>query len=79
MAQKVISKAALLAWMNGQLHKNKDYKDCEFTSVTKLVGVDDIGCNWTNPNLRGHGIPVAVCQEAAAVIVERARQSFNIE
>jgi metal-dependent amidase/aminoacylase/carboxypeptidase family protein len=79
MPRKSISQADLLAWMNRELHRNAEYKDCEFTSVTRLAEVDDVGCNWTNPNLRGHGMPVAVCQDAAAAVAERARQSFNIE
>jgi hypothetical protein len=79
MARRVVRQAELLAWMNRELHKNEDYRDCEFTSVTRLAELDDVGCNWTSPNLQGHGMLVAVCQEAAAAIAERARQSFNIE
>lgn len=78
MQRKVIPEAELLAWMNQQLHQNSDYKDCQFTSVTRLAESDEIGCNWTNPNLRCSGTPAAVCQAGGAVIVERARQSFNV-
>lgn len=79
MTRRVVREAELLAWMNRELHKNEDYKDCEFTSVTRLAGVDEIGCNWSSPNVRGHGMPATVCQQAAAPIAERARQIFNIE
>ena len=78
MIRKVIADSELLAWMNRQLHQDTDFTDCQFTSVTRLVEYDNIGCNWTNPNLRCSGIPVAVCQAAAAEIAERARQLFNV-
>jgi len=79
MARRVVREVELLDWMNRELHKDEDYRDCEFTSVTRLAELDDVGCNWSSPNLRAHGMPVAACQEAAAAISERARQSFNIE
>lgn len=43
MPRKLISEAELLAWMNRQLHRNLDYKDCRFTSVLRLAETDDIG------------------------------------
>lgn len=78
MQRKVIPETELLAWMNQQLHHDPDYKDCQFTSVTRLAGSDEIGCNWTSPNLRCSGTPAAVCQAAGAAIAEQARQSFNV-
>lgn len=78
MQRKVIPEAELLAWMNRELNQNTDYKDCQFTSVTRLAQHDDVGCNWTSPNLRRSGAPVAVCQAIAAEIAEHARQSFNV-
>lgn len=79
MTRKAVPEAELLTWINRELHKNEDYKDCEVTSVTRLVGVDEIGCNWSNPNIQGHGMPAAVCLQAAALVIERARQIFNVE
>ncbi len=78
MQRKVVPEVELLAWMNRELHQNIDYKDCQFTSVTRLAQHDDVGCNWTSPNLRCSGAPAAICQATAAEITERARQSFNI-
>lgn len=78
MTRKVVTEAELLAWINRELHKNEDYKDCEVTSVTRLVGVDEIGCNWSNPNFQWHGMPGAVRLQAAVPVIERAREIFNI-
>jgi hypothetical protein len=78
MPRQVLAEAELLEWMNRELHGSEDYRDCEFTSITRLAGIDETGCNWSSANLQGHGIPVAVCQEAAGPIVQRAKQLFNV-
>ena len=78
MNRKIISYDELLLWMNDELHKHEDFKDCELTSVTQCEE-DEIGCNWTNPNLTGHGVPVDVCNQKAFEIAEQARQLFNVK
>lgn len=78
MERKVITETELIEWMNNELHKEEDFKDCKFTSVLRLAE-DDIGCNWSTPNLRCSGIPAIMCQERAAQIAAKAREMFNIK
>lgn len=79
MERKVITETELIEWMNNELHKGEDFKDCKFTSVLKLADEDEIGCNWSDPNIRCSGTTATVCQERAAQIFSKAREMFSIE
>jgi len=79
MERKTVSKAELLKWLNSELHKDGDFKECRFTSIAELDELDEIGCNWDNANLSCSGISVSVCHTAASRITEAARKMFNVE
>lgn len=75
-----MSDAELIQWMNAELRKEPDYADCHFDAPIHRLKVNDAdGCNWSAPTLRGSGIPVAVCKERAAEVLERARRMFNVK
>jgi hypothetical protein len=79
MERKVITEAELIEWMNNELHKVEDFKDCKFTSVLRLADKDEIGCNWSDPNIRCGGTDNLICEESAKKIVSKAREIFSIE
>jgi hypothetical protein len=79
MERKVISETELIEWMNRELHKVEDYKGCKFTSVHRLEDEDDVGCNWSDPNVRCSGTTATVCEERAKRIFSKAREMFNVE
>lgn len=79
MERQVITEIELIEWMNSELHKEDDFKDCKFTSVLRLADDDEIGCNWSDPNIRCSGITEPICQEKAAQIFSKAREMFSIK
>jgi hypothetical protein len=79
MSRTVVSEAALIEWMNSRLQQHEECKDCSFTSVLRLAGKDEVGCNWSSPNLRCSGVPALVCRPAANHVAVQARELFNLE
>ncbi len=77
MARKIISKEELIKWMNQKLHAEEDFENCRFTSVYKLVDMDDSGCNWDLDKMRCSGIPFEACKSSANVVVRKAKALFN--
>jgi len=56
-----------------------DYKDCQFSGITKLQKPDESGCNWSEPKIRCSGIPRAVCKAAATIVIKDFQAEYNIE
>ncbi len=79
MPKTMVTPEELLRWMNYRLARLEACKGCVFTSVTRLKGEDQDGCNWDPPHLRCSGTPVSVCQPAAKEVVQKARTQFNLE
>ena len=79
MARAIVSQEELLKWLNAELAKHDECDDCRFTSVTRLRGTDADGCNWSSPNLRCSGRPVAPCDAIAKELVAQAQARFNLK
>lgn len=79
MARTVVSESDLLQWINVELKKCAECTDCTVTSILRLDGVDEVGCNWSSPNLHCSGRPVSGCIERASEVTARARLLFNVE
>ena len=47
------------------------------TSIARLRGTDETGCNWSHANLQCSGQPAAVCRPAADRVVSVAREKYN--
>ena len=79
MSRTVVSKKALIEWMNSRLQQYDECKDCRFTSVLWLADKDEDGCNWSPSNLRCSGVPADVCKPTANHVAAQARELFNLE
>lgn len=79
MNRTEFSEVDLLAWLNTELEKNDDHNSCVFTSISRLIGKDEIGCNWANANIRCSGTRAAAVQRDATKIVDKARNLFDLK
>jgi hypothetical protein len=79
MSRTAVSEKALIEWMNLKLQQHDECKDCRFTSVLRLAGDDQDGCNWSSPNLQCSGVPADVCRPMASHVAGQARELFNLE
>lgn len=80
MARQELTERELLAILNEQLstHDRHDTcAGCRFTSIARLRGTDETGCNWSHANLQCSGQPAAVCRPAADRVVSVAREKYN--
>lgn len=78
MARVSVSQEGLLKWINSELSKHEECNDCSVTSVVRLKGEDEDGCNWSSVNLRCSGVPVVVCNQVANQTIAQAKKKFNI-
>ena len=74
-----VTEEELLKWMNDELHKDEDLKDCRFDGVFRWMSPDPSGCNWSPRGLSSSGSPVAVCRERADRVTEEAQKRFNLK
>ncbi len=80
MARAVVDSTELQRIMTAALQAmEKDYKDCQFSGITKLQKPDENGCNWSEPKIRCSGIPGAVCKAAAAIVTKDFQARYNIK
>ncbi len=76
----VVDSTELQRVMTAALHaRGGDYKDCQFSGITKLQKPDESGCNWSEPKIRCSGIPGAVCEAAAAIVTKNFQARYNIK
>ncbi len=79
MSRTVVSKEALLEWMNSKLREHEKCAKCHFTTVSQLAEKDADGCNWSPSWLQCSGAPVAECRPTANAIAEEAKKLFDLE
>ena len=79
MAREILSTDALLEVLNRELSRFDACNDCRFTSITRIRGTDEAGCNWSQANLRCSGQPTDVCQPAAAQVISQTKAKYNIK
>ncbi len=80
MTRVVVDSVELQRVMTAALHEmEEDYKDCQFSGITKLQKPDKSGCNWSEPKIRCSGIPGAVCEAAAAIVTKNFQARYNIK
>ncbi len=80
MTRVVVDSVELQDVMTVALHEmEEDYKDCQFSGITKLQKPEKIGCNWSLPMVRCSGIPAAVCEAAAAIVTKNFQARYNIK
>ena len=76
----VVDSTELQRVMTAALHEmGDDYKDCQFSGITKLQKPDVNGCNWSEPKIRCSGIPGAVREAAATIVTKDFQARYNIE
>ncbi len=78
MTRQVLTEQELLAALNKELSEFDGCADCRFTSVQRIRGVDELGCNWSAANLRCSGQPVDVCRNAADRVLSAARAKYSV-
>ena len=80
ITRAIVDSNELQRVMTAALHAmEKDYKDCQFSGMTKLQKPDESGCNWSEPKIRCRGIPGAVCKAAAAIVTKDFKAKCNIK
>ena len=77
MERVTVSQEELLEWINLELSTHEECNDCRVTSVVRLKGEDDDGCNWSSVNLRCSGVPADVCNQVANRTIAQAKRNFN--
>jgi len=78
MIRKLFTESELIAFLNAEIFKFDECKNCKFTSITRLDEEDADGCNWSSANLRCSGQPATVCASSADKVVSLARGKFNV-
>lgn len=76
---ETVSQDELLEWINLELSKYEECNDCRVTSVVRLKGEDENGCNWSSKNLNCSGIPADVCSPVANKVIAHAKMRFNLK
>ena len=80
ITRPVVDSSELQRVMTAALHdRAEDYKNCQFSGITKLQKPDESGCNWSEPKIRCSGIPGAVCKAAAAIVTKDFQARYNIK
>ena len=80
MTRAVVDSTELQRVMTAALHaRGEDYKDCQFSGITKLQKPDESGCNWSEPKFRCSGIPGAVREAAATIVTKDFQARYNIK
>lgn len=77
MARVSVSQDQLLNWINAELSKHEECGDCRVTSIIRLKGEDEDGCNWSSVNLRCSGVPADICYPVANQVIAEAKMKFN--
>ncbi len=80
MERLLVTEKELIAIMNKELHKTEKPEDYRFNDgVTRLVGEDENGCNWSTVHVRGSGVPVDVVLPKADRIIFEAKKRYNLK
>ncbi len=79
MERAPVSQDELLEWINSELLKYEECNDCRVTSVVRLKGEDENGCNWSSVNLKCSGVPADVCYPVANQVIAQAKMRFNLK
>jgi hypothetical protein len=79
MERESVSQEELLAWINSEFSRHEECNACGVTSVMRLKGEDEDGCNWSGVNLRCSGVPADVCLPVANHVIAQAKMKFNVK
>lgn len=80
-ARKAVPMDVLAKWLTDELRKFEGCEDCLFRGVYKLRDPTDGGCNWSADGIyiKATGVPRQILNAAAANVIARARQRFNLQ
>ena len=78
MPRDQVSAEQLQQILNDELHTYEDYEDCQFRGIMALRGVDEDGCNWSEPVVQCSGMPAEVCADAARAVLVKIRAEYNL-
>ncbi len=79
MERKLVSEEELINYLNYELSKYKEYKDCKFDKIEKLAEPDKMGSNWSRAEVWCSGVPAKITQEVAHRIISEAKERFNLK
>jgi hypothetical protein len=80
MERRLVSEEELIKILNRELAKEEDSEGYSFMEgITRLIDVEEDGCNWSDVAIRGSGVPVEFMTKRADIILEEVRKKYNLK